>query len=125
MKRHIDENLSPRLASWANDLGIPSQAVGHVGLQGKSDPMVGEYADRNDQIVVTSNVGDFIQLAGSVELHPGVIVLREAGLNCLEQWERLRAAIAFVQAECAGDLVNRVLEIRSRDAYRLHVIPAE
>jgi predicted nuclease of predicted toxin-antitoxin system len=125
VKLLIDENLSPRLALWANDLGIPSQAVGHVGLQGKSDPMVWEYAYRNDQIVVTINVGDFIHLAGSAELHPGVIVLREAGLNRLEQWERLRDAIAFIQAECAGDLVNRVLEIRGKDAYRLHVIPAE
>lgn len=55
----------------------------------------------------------------------GVIVLREAGLNRLEQWERLRDAIAFVHAEYAGDLVNRVLEIRGKGAYRLHVLPAE
>lgn len=125
MKLLIDENLSPRLAIWANDLGIPSQAVGHVGLQGKSDQIVWEYAYRNDQIVVTINVGDFIQLAASAELHPGVIVLREAGLNRLEQWERLREAIRFVQTECAGELVNRVLEIRGKGTYVLHMIPPE
>ena len=125
MKLLIDENLSPRLAIWANDLGIPSQAVGHVGLQGKSDQIVWEYAYRNDQIVVTINVGDFIHLAGSAELHPGVIVLREAGLNRLEQWERLRDAMAFVQTECAGELINRVLEIPGKGAYVLHMIPPE
>jgi len=69
VKLLIDENLSPRLALWANELGIPSQAVGHVGLQGKSDPMVWEYAYRNDQIVVTINVGDFIQRA-LVQIQP-------------------------------------------------------
>ena len=95
MKLLIDENRSPRLAIWANDLGIPSQAVGQFGLQGKSDPMVWEYAYRDDQIVVTTNVGDFIHLAGSSELHPGAIVLREASLNRLEQRERLRAANAL------------------------------
>ena len=125
MKRLIDENLSPRLAIWANNLGIPSQAVGHVGLQGKSDQIVWEYAYRNDQIVVTINVGDFIHLAGSAELHPGVIVLREAGLNRLEQWERLREAIRFVQTECVGELINRVLEIPGKGAYVLHMIPPE
>lgn len=125
MKLLIDENLSPRLAIWANNLGIPSQPVGHVGLQGKSDQIVWEYAYRNDQIVVTINVGDFIHLAVSAELHPGVIVLREAGLNRLEQWERLREAIRFVQTECAGELVNRVLEIPGGGTYVLHKIPPE
>jgi hypothetical protein len=35
--------------------------------------------------VVTVNVGDFLRLAASMEVHPGVIALREAGLSAEQQ----------------------------------------
>ena len=64
MRLLIDENLSPRLARWACD-----------------------------QIVVTVNVGDFLRLAASIEVHPGVIALREAGLSAEQQWLRVQSAL--------------------------------
>ena len=39
--------------------------------------------------MVTVNAGDFITLAAGVDLHPGVIVLREAELRAELQWNRL------------------------------------
>lgn len=68
MRLLIDENLSPRLARWACELGIPADAMAR------------------DQIVVTVNVGDFMRLAAAIDVQPGVIALREAGLYAEEQW---------------------------------------
>lgn len=80
MKLLIDENLSPVLARWANESGVFASAVIYVGLQGKPDINIWRYAFENDLVVVTVNVEDFIVLAKGVELHPGVIAFREAGL---------------------------------------------
>jgi len=54
---------------------------------GATDPDMWRYAFEHDQVVVTINAADFLFLAGSVELHPGLIVLRTtAGLSRDEQW---------------------------------------
>jgi predicted nuclease of predicted toxin-antitoxin system len=62
-------------------------AVPHVGLSGATDPAVWRYAYENDLTVITTNAKDFMPLL-NVELHPGLIVLRESGLSREEQWER-------------------------------------
>lgn len=123
MKLLIDENLSPQLAAWANQQGLEASAAVHVGLQGKADIQVWRHAYAQSQIVVTVNVGDFIQLAQGVELHPGVIAFREAGLDRKTQWERLQEAIRFLEAHCAGDLTNQVLEVKGYGDLVLHAIP--
>jgi len=41
----IDENLSPRLARWACDIGIPAEAAVHVGLAGAADEDVFAHAE--------------------------------------------------------------------------------
>ena len=89
MRLLIDENLSPRLARWACDMGFPAEAAVHVGLAGAADEDVFAHAMARDQTVVTVNVGDFMRLAAAIDVHPGVIVLREAGLNAEEQWLRV------------------------------------
>jgi hypothetical protein len=99
LKLLIDENLSPRLARWACESGVPAEAVVHVG--------------------------DFITLAAGVDLHPGVIALREAELSAALQWERLNTALAFAEKTCNGDLINRVLEVQEGGECLLHAIPAE
>ena len=123
MKLLIDENLSPLLARWANELGLEAEVAIYVGLQGEPDLRVWRYAYEHSQIVVTVNVGDFIRLANDVDLHPGVIALREAGLDRRAQWERLREAIAFIEQHCGGDLINQLLEVRGAGDFILHTIP--
>jgi len=123
LKLLIDENLSPQLAAWANDQGLEASAAIYVGLQGAPDIQVWRHAYAQSQIVVTVNVGDFLSLARTVELHPGVIALREAGLARRAQWDRLQEAIEFVRRECAGDLTNQVLEVKGAGELVLHAIP--
>lgn len=98
MQLLIDENLSPRLARWACDYGYPAEAAVHAG--------------------------DFMTLAACMEVHPGVIALREAELNAQEQWLRLQAALAYAEQTCGGDLLNRVLEVQADGLFVLQVIPS-
>jgi len=123
LKLLIDESLSPVLARWANELGLFASAVIYVGLQGKPDINIWRYAFENDLVVVTVNVEDFIVLANGVELHPGVIAFREAGLNRQTQWVRLQETLAYVESHCAGDLVNKVLEVWGSREFLLQEIP--
>ena len=116
MRLLIDENLSPRLARWACEQGVPAEAAVHVGLAGAVDEAVFSHALARDQIVVTVNVGDFMRLAASMEIHPGVIALREAGLNAEEQWSRVQTALQLINQSPDPDLVNRVLEVQTDDA---------
>lgn len=97
----------------------------HVGLSGATDAAVFATAFSQDQVVVTVNVGDFITLAAGVDLHPGVIALREAELSAALQWDRLKTALAFADKACNGDLINRVLEVQEGGKCLLHAIKAE
>lgn len=110
----LDENISPALATPLNQKGVPTQAVAHIGLSGTDDPTVWAHAFSQDQVVVTLNAGDFLNLAAEVELHPGLIVLRVAGLSRSEQWAHIEPAIDYCLAEekANRNLVNRVIEIR-------------
>ena len=113
MKLLLDEHLSPRLALWcAERRGIYAVPVAHVGLAGRSDAAIWNYAFAHDFSVVTTNVRDFIALL-RVDLHPGLIVLRESGLTRAEQWERLEIALDHLrrQADPADYMVNRMIEI--------------
>ncbi len=110
MRLLIDEQLSPILVRRSAEKGIFAQHVAHVGLSGKSDHAIWLYAYRNDQIVVTANAGDFLMLAAGVDLHPGLVVLRESGLDRREQWSRLEPVIDHL-LEMQESIINRVIEI--------------
>ena len=71
------------------------EAVAHVGLSGEPDEHIWNYALEHDFTVLTTNARDFIRLL-NVEVHPGLIVLRESGLTRDEQWDRVRPVIEHV-----------------------------
>ncbi len=123
MKLLIDEQLSPALVERLAKRGIFAQHVTHVGLGGKSDPAVWRWAYEHDQIVVTANAGDFLNLASGVELHPGLIVLRESGLTRDEQWARLEPVIDAL-AKKGGALVNRVVEVWGAGKFASRDLPS-
>jgi predicted nuclease of predicted toxin-antitoxin system len=107
----IDEHLSPKLVQWAAELGVYALSVPHVGLAGKPDVLLWHYAFQHDLTLVTTNVRDFIELL-HVELHPGLIVIREAGLSRIEQWSRLEAVVRHALATADTNfMVNRMIEV--------------
>jgi predicted nuclease of predicted toxin-antitoxin system len=91
----LDEHLSPTLVSFMASLGCYGVAVPHVGLSGASDRAVWLYAYENDLTVITTNAKDFLALL-NVEVHPGLIVLRESGLSRQEQWERIEPVLRYL-----------------------------
>lgn len=127
MKLLLDENLSPRLAAKANKLGIPSVHVAHVGLAGRSDPDIFRYAGDNDFIVATLNAGDFLTLAANIDLHPGLIVLRVAGLSANEQWEHLAPVLRHIrdQSDPIGYAINHVIEVQKINRFRRYPLPPD
>jgi len=111
MRLLLDEHISPVIISYLSDLGVFAQSVPHVGLTGRSDREVWRFAFEHDFAVVTTNARDFVGFL-DVELHPGLIILRESGLSRQEQWERLKPVVEHVLATGDPDfLVNKLVEI--------------
>ena len=123
MKLLIDENLSPTLVQHLAEVGAAAVHVAHCGLSGASDPVVWRYAFKHDQVVVTSNVADFLHLAGDVDLHPGVIILRAGHLSREEQWAWLLPVVRRFSGP-RTDLVNRVVVVSGPGRFRVRAIPS-
>lgn len=51
----LDEHVSPSLVGKLGDKGVFAVAAAHVGLSGKRDEQIWNYALENDSVVVTSN----------------------------------------------------------------------
>jgi predicted nuclease of predicted toxin-antitoxin system len=119
----LDENLSPTLVQLLGTKGIAAEHVAYVGLSGKSDAEVWNYAYAHDQVVVTINASDFIRLASGVALHPGLIIMRARGLSRGGHWQWLEAVIDFLQSS-SEDLVNKAVEITGPGIFNLRDLPA-
>jgi predicted nuclease of predicted toxin-antitoxin system len=119
----LDENISPALVRLLADIDVFSQSVPHVGLAGRADHVVWQYALDHDFAVVTTNARDFIELLVA-PVHPGLIVLRESGLSRQEQWERLIAVVEHVKKSGDEDfLLNKLIEITGIGQFTIREIP--
>gem|GEM_PF-375936 len=98
----LDEHVSPSLVGKLGDKGVFAVAATHVGLSGEPDAKIWNYAFENDFVVVTGNARDFIRLL-NVEVHPGLIVLREGGLTREEQW----VCLAKIKSACEISNIQR------------------
>ena len=119
----LDEHVSPSLVGKLGDKGVYAEAVAHIGLSGEPDGKIWNHALENGFVVITSNARDFIRLL-NVDVHPGLIVLRESGLTRDEQWDRIRPVIEHV-LESSDDnfLVNKLVEILGVDDWEIREIP--
>jgi hypothetical protein len=77
------------------------------------------------KLLIDENLSPRLARWAWVDLHPGVIALREAELSAVLQWDRLKTALAFVEQACNGDLINRVLEVQEGGQCLMHAIPPE
>ena len=119
----LDENISPVLVGRLADMGVYARSVPHIGLSGRSDHAIWNYALGHDFAVVTTNARDFIPLL-DVELHPGLIVLRESGLTRDEQWDRIKPVVQYVQdSEDPNFLVNKLVEVSGIKRFYLREMP--
>jgi predicted nuclease of predicted toxin-antitoxin system len=119
----LDEHLSPTLVSRMASLACYGVAVPYVGLSGANDSTVWRYAYENDLTVITTNAKDFLALL-SVEVHPGLIVLRESGLSRQEQWERIEPVLRYLlERNDPNFMVNKVIEVEAPDRFSTRELP--
>lgn len=86
MRLLLDEHISPTLVTRLAQLGVFAQSVPHVGLAGAPDRAVWAYAAEDEMVVATNNARHFLLLA-RIDIHPGLIVLRESQLNRHQQFD--------------------------------------
>lgn len=123
MRLLLDENISPALVRLLAQVDVYSQSVPHVGLAGRPDHVICQYALDHDFAVVTTNARDFIALL-DVSVHPGLIVLRQSGLSRAEQWEWLKPVLEFVKKSGDEDfLLNKLIEVTGVGEFKIRVIP--
>ncbi len=123
MRLLLDEHISPSLVARLAEVGIYAQSVPHAGLPGRADHEIWQYALDHDFAVVTTNARDFIELL-DVDVHPGLIVLRESGLSRNEQWDRLQPVIEHVRDSGDEDfLLNKLIEISGVAHFEVRDIP--
>jgi predicted nuclease of predicted toxin-antitoxin system len=97
--------------------------VPYVGLSGANDRAVWRYAYENDLTVITTNTKDFLALL-NVEVHPGLIVLRESGLSRQEQWERIEPVLRYLlERNDPNFMLNRVIEVEAPDCFSTRELP--
>jgi predicted nuclease of predicted toxin-antitoxin system len=126
MKFIIDEDLSPRVARYlCQEFCFDAIAVRDRGLLGATDPEVLAYAFEEDRILVTANIRDFEKLAAVVEIHAGIVLIKEGDLLAVEQIELMAVVIRVLQSEIniGRDLVNRVLYISISGIARFEDLP--
>ena len=106
MRLLLDEHISPALVARLAEVGIYAQSVPHVGLAGRAD-----------------HARDFIELL-DVDVHPGLIVLRESGLSRDEQWRRIQPVVEYVKNSGDKDfLLNKLIEIAGTGRFEAREIP--
>jgi len=123
MQLLLDEHISPALVSRLAAMGVYAQSVPHAGLTGKPDRVIWQFALQHGFSVVTTNARDFIEFL-DVEVHPGLIVLRESGLSREEQWQRLKPVIDHVLKATDPDfLLNKLVEITGSGRFFVRALP--
>lgn len=123
MRLLLDEHISPALVARLAEVGIYAQSVSHVGLAGRADHEIWQYALDHDFAVVTTNARDFIELL-HVEVHPGLIVLRESGLSRDEQWGHIQPVVEYMKNSGDKDvLLNKLIEIAGPGRFETREIP--
>ena len=113
---------SPKLVQLLATKGVAAVYVAHIGMQGATDPEVWEHAFHHNQIVVTVSAADFLQLAGSVDLHPGLVVLRARGLSRDEQWAWLEPVIDWLMTTGEA-LVNKAVIVTDKGKFGSLTLP--
>lgn len=90
-------------------------------MLGNSDPEVLERAFREDRILVTANVSDFLKLTSAREIHAGIVLLDDGGLVREEQLQVIHRALVWLALE--PDTVNLALRVSIDGEFTVEEIP--
>jgi predicted nuclease of predicted toxin-antitoxin system len=126
VKFFIDECISPTLSQHLNKDGLHDAT--HPRDRGRlrdPDHVVFARAIDEDRVIVTENADDFRKLAGTVDLHPGLIILPSvARAESQRLMDRVIAYLMKTGGERPQDLlVNSVLTITAKEDIRIDPLP--
>lgn len=115
LKIYCDECLSPVIADRLRKKGYDAVHARDRGKTGLPDHEVLEYCLREDRVIVTHDAKDFKRIAGDTDIHPGLIVFKETGLE--GTWEMMESTLAYLRQSgnpSPGNyLVNRGLVVET------------
>lgn len=91
IKLLIDENISYRLVKKITDIFPDSQQVKRLGLLGKEDYLVWNYAKKYDFVILTQD-DDYVEMSQLLGFPPKVIFMKTGNIstNKMEELLRLR-----------------------------------
>ncbi len=107
MKLLIDENISYRLVKKLADIFSDSEQVKRLGLLGKEDYIVWNYAKKHDFIILTQDE-DYLDLS-----LPKVILLRGGNISTNDIEELLREKYSTIEFFISPDYDYGCIEIYS------------
>lgn len=116
MKIWIDEDLAPSLVVVCHEAGYQATSVRDRGKLSAKDHALAEIVLDEGWVLVTNNAGDFLKLAESIGVHPGLIFLELGSARQERCW--LAAGIVHIQHTATATtesaeqfMVNRVVEV--------------
>ena len=119
----LDENLSPKVAERLRmEDGLDAVHVRDRGLLRTPDDVLLERAFREDRVLVTCNVEDFVGFAGVRELHAGLVLVEEGDLPREQQLQVVRHAVTAMNVK--PDMANVVLRVSVDGKLVFEEIPA-
>lgn len=117
MKLYLDENLSPRLAVLLQSRGIDAASTHEVGNAGLDDRAQLRYAAREDRVLVTANIVDFVALAEEAvaanAAHAGILLI--PATFRLDEFGVLADAIERVARRYPAGIADIVLVLSRQD----------
>ena len=122
----LDEDVSPKVAErLQKDDHVDAIHVRDRARLGDSDRQVLAFAFREDRILVTANVRDFVRLARATDLHAGIVLLMDGDLLRDEQLATVRTALRLMENELRRrrDMVNRLLRISFDGKHKFETLP--
>ena len=93
MRIFADENIQTPTIRFLQDLGYDAEGVKDVGLQSEVDPVIFDYAQREQRVLLTFNA-DFVDLRDLAKKeHAGIIRLRITNQRVVYVHPILQAAL--------------------------------
>ena len=120
LKFLIDECLHVGLTKAARTAGCRAEHVVHRGLAGAPDWKLLEFMTQHDYVLVANNAKDFRKLAGSTEIHPGMILILP---NVPPKTQSELFVLVLEYLADREDLINKVIEISEERAIAEYELP--
>jgi predicted nuclease of predicted toxin-antitoxin system len=121
VKLWIDEDLSPTLVAVCHEAGYQATSVRDRGKLSTKDHALAEIVLDEGWVLVTNNAGDFLKLAASAGVHPGLMFIELGSAQQERDW--LAAGIAHIESRAVAAkestehfMVNHVVEVDANGA---------